>query len=251
MCGGHKAPQGGIDGLQRFPTTGPAGTFFRMTAPEPRMKISRIRLRATGLAASVVLLGCAGTNAATTTPAPVLTGGNPATAAAAAPIANAGDVNFMKGMIPHHAQAVLIAGWAPSHGARDDVQRLCERIVVAQRDEITMMQNWLRYKGQEVPAADAKGMKMNMDGMTHEMLMPGMLTDDQLKELDAARGSQFDRLFLQAMIKHHLGAISMVEDLEKVDGARQDETVFRFSQDVFADQTTEIDRMEKMLATIK
>jgi uncharacterized protein (DUF305 family) len=83
------------------------------------------------------------------------------------------------------------------------------------------------------------------------MLMPGMLTDDQLKELDAARGSQFDRLFLQAMINHHLGAISMVEDLEKIDGARQDETVFRFSQDVFADQTTEIERMEKMLATIK
>ena len=137
------------------------------------------------------------------------------------------------------------------HGAREDLQRLCERIVVAQRDEITMMQNWLRSMGQEVPAADAKGMKMNMGGMTHEMLMPGMLTDDQLKELDAARGSQFDRLFLQAMIKHHLGAISMVEDLEKIDGARQDETVFRFSQDVFADQTTEIERMEKMLATIK
>ena len=168
-----------------------------------------------------------------------------------APIANEGDVTFMAGMIPHHAQAVLIAGWAPTHGARDDVQRLCERIVVAQRDEIKMMQDWLRMKGQAVPAADAKGMKMNMGGMTHEMLMPGMLTDEQLKELDAARGSQFDRLFLQAMIKHHLGAISMVDDLEKVDGARQDETVFRFSQDVYADQTTEIERMEKMLATIK
>jgi uncharacterized protein (DUF305 family) len=213
------------------------------------MKISKIRSRATAFVASVALIGCAGAKA-TTTPAPPLTGGNPATAAAA-PIANEGDVHFMKGMIPHHAQAVLIAGWAPSHGARDDLQRLCERIVVAQRDEITMMQNWLRSKGQEVPAADAKGMKMNMDGMMQDMLMPGMLTDDQVKELDAARGSQFDRLFLQAMIKHHLGAISMVEDLEKVDGARQDETVFRFSQDVFADQTTEIERMEKMLATIK
>lgn len=213
------------------------------------MKISRLRLRATGLLASLAVAGCAGAKA-TTTVAPAITGGNPATAAMA-PIANEGDVNFMKGMIPHHAQAVLIAGWAPSHGARDDVQRLCERIVVAQRDEIKMMQDWLRMKGQEVPAADAKGMKMTMGGMTHEMLMPGMLTDEQLKELDAARGSQFDRLFLQAMIKHHLGAISMVDDLEKVDGARQDETVFRFSQDVYADQTTEIERMEKMLATIK
>lgn len=212
------------------------------------MKISRLRLRATGLVASIALAGCAGASARTT-PSPSTMGGNPA--APATPIVNEGDANFMKGMIPHHSQAVLIAGWAPSHGARDDVQRLCERIVVAQRDEIKLMQDWLRMKGQEVPPADAKGMKMNMGGMVHEMLMPGMLTDDQLKELDAARGSQFDRLFLQAMIRHHMGAISMVEDLEKVDGSRQDETVFRFSQDVYADQTTEIERMEKMLATIK
>ena len=213
------------------------------------MKISRLRLRATVLVASLAAAGCAGANA-TTTASPATLGGNPATAAAG-PLVNEGDAAFMKGMIPHHAQAVLIAGWAPSHGARDDVQRLCERIVVAQRDEIKLMQDWLRMKGQTVPAADAKGMMMNMGGMMHEMLMPGMLTDEQLKELDAARGSQFDRLFLQAMIRHHLGAISMVDDLEKVDGARQDETVFRFSQDVYADQTTEIERMEKMLATIK
>lgn len=213
------------------------------------MKISRLRLGATGLVALATLAGCAGARPGTT-PAPAVIGGDPTTAAAA-PIANEGDVNFMKGMIPHHAQAVLIAGWAPSHGARDDIQRLCERIVVAQRDEIKMMQDWLRMKGQEVPPADAKTMKMNMGGMVHDMLMPGMLTDEQLKELDAARGSQFDRLFLQAMIRHHLGAISMVDELEKIDGARQDETVFRFSQDVYADQTTEIERMEKMLATIK
>src|ERR1700754_1009709 len=144
-----------------------------MTAPEPRMKISRIRSHATSLVASIALAGCAGAKA-TTTAAPVTQGGSPATAAAA-PLANEGDVNFMKGMIPHHAQAVLIAGWAPSHGARDDIQRLCERIVVAQRDEIKLMQDWLRFKGQEVPPADAKGMKMNMGGMTQEMLMPGML----------------------------------------------------------------------------
>jgi len=162
---------------------------------------------------------------------------------------NQGDVDFMSGMIPHHAQAVLIAGWAPSHGARPDVQRLCERIVVAQRDEITLMSNWLRERGITPPSPDAKGMKMA--GMDHEMLMPGMLNDEQLKQLDAARGSDFDRLFLEAMIRHHTGAISMVEDLEKVDGARQDEVVFRFSQDVYADQTTEIERMEKMLATVK
>ena len=95
-----------------------------------------------------------------------------------------------------------------------DVQRLCERIVVAQRDEIALMQNWLREKGQTVPAANSMRMHMTMDGMTHDMLMPGMLTDEELKELDASRGSDFDRLFLSAMIRHHQGAISMVDDLE-------------------------------------
>jgi uncharacterized protein (DUF305 family) len=87
--------------------------------------------------------------------------------------------------------------------------------------------------------------------MTHEMLMPGMLTDEELKQLDAARGADFDRLFLGAMIRHHQGAIMMVDDLEASPGARQDETVFRFSSDVYADQTTEIDRMQKMLAALK
>ena len=118
----------------------------------------------------------------------------------------------MSGMIPHHAQAVLIAGWAPTHGARADVRVLCERIVVAQRDEIALMQTWLRDRGQAVPAANATHMTMMMDGMEHEMLMPGMLTDDELAQLDKSRGSEFDRLFLRAMIGHHQGAVTMVDD---------------------------------------
>ena len=179
-------------------------------------------------------------------PSPATSAGGPAVSRP-----NPADVHFMTGMIPHHAQAVLIAGWAPSHGARADVQRLCERIVVAQRDEIALMQAWLRQHGQEVPPANATHMRMTMDGMTHDMLMPGMLTDEELKRLDAARGSEFDRLFLQAMVKHHQGAISMVDELEASTGARQDETVFRFSSDVYADQTTEINVMQKMLETIK
>ena len=119
----------------------------------------------------------------------------------------------MSGMIPHHAQAVLIAGWAPSHGARPDLAILCERIVVAQRDEIATMQNWLRDRGQRVPEATATRMRMSMNGMAHDMLMPGMLSDEQLAELDKARGAAFDRLFLTAMIKHHQGAITMVDQL--------------------------------------
>jgi uncharacterized protein (DUF305 family) len=172
-------------------------------------------------------------------------------AAAARLGVNPADVHFMSGMIPHHAQAVLIASWAPSHGARADIQRLAERIVVAQKDEIQLMQDWLRQRAQPVPPADAKHLVMEHNGMKHEMLMPGMLTDEELKRLDAARGSEFDRLFLQAMIKHHQGAISMVDELEAADGSRQDETVFRFSQDVYADQTTEIRVMQQLLATIK
>jgi len=163
---------------------------------------------------------------------------------------NAADVHFMSGMIPHHAQAVLIAGWAPSHGARPNLQVLCERIVVAQRDEIALMQMWLRDRALPVPDAKATHMKMMMDGMEHDMLMPGMLNDDELAQLDKSRGTDFDRLFLQAMIRHHQGAISMVDDLFKASGAGQDETVFRFASDVYADQTTEIERMQKMLAAV-
>jgi uncharacterized protein (DUF305 family) len=175
----------------------------------------------------------------------------PAPPGAATNVINTADVNFMSGMIPHHAQAVLIAGWAPSHGASPEVQRLCERIVVGQRDEIGLMQTWLKTRALEVPPANATHAKMVMNGMTHEMLMPGMLTDEELKQLDASHGVDFDRLFLAAMIRHHQGAIMMVDDLEAAPGSRQDETVFRFSSDVYADQTTEIDRMQKMLAAIK
>jgi len=160
------------------------------------------------------------------------------------------DVQFMAGMIPHHAQAVLIAGWAPSHGARPDLKILCERIVVAQRDEIAMMQGWLRDRGQKVPEATNTKMRMTMNGMEHDMLMPGMLTDEQLAELDKARGETFDRLFLNAMIRHHQGAITMVDQLFASYGAGQDDVIFRFASDVVADQSTEIERMQKMLATV-
>jgi len=168
--------------------------------------------------------------------------------AQAAPTPNPADVQFMSGMIPHHAQAVKIAGWAESHGASAELQRLTERIVVAQRDEIALMQTWLKAQGLPVPPADATHHTMRMaDGTEHRMLMPGMLTDEELGQLDAARGPDYDRLFLAAMIRHHQGAITMVNQLFASDGAGQDETVFRFASDVYADQTTEIDRMQQML----
>jgi uncharacterized protein (DUF305 family) len=153
----------------------------------------------------------------------------------------------MSGMIPHHAQAVIMAGWAPTHGARKDVSILCERIVVAQRDEIHLMQNWLRDRGLPVPDATSTRHMMKMNGKMQAMLMPGMLTDKEMAALDQARGPEFDRLFLVGMIKHHQGAINMVDKLFNSYGAAQDETVFKFANDVYADQSIEIDRMRQML----
>ncbi len=158
------------------------------------------------------------------------------------------DVKFMSGMIPHHAQAVLIGDWAATRGTRPDVRILAERIVVGQKDEIALMQGWLEDRGEPAPAADATHMTMTHNGVEHAMLMPGMLTDAELAQLKGAAGAEFDRLFLTFMIKHHEGAITMVDELFASYGAAQDETVFRFASDVYADQTTEIDRMQKMLA---
>ena len=171
--------------------------------------------------------------------------------ASARPTVNPADVRFMAGMIPHHAQAVLIAGWAPSHGASSTIQRLCERIVVGQRDEIELIQNWLRDRGVPVPAADATHAgHAGHDVATHAALMPGMLTPQELARLDAARGPEYDRLLLTFMIRHHEGAITMVDQLFASPGAGQDEVVFRFASDVYADQTTEIEHMQKMLAAM-
>ena len=163
----------------------------------------------------------------------------------ARPRYSAADVQFMTGMIAHHAQAVLIAGWAPAHDASPALRALCERIVVGQRDEIAVMQRWLRDRHQPVPDADARG--HTMPGMEHSMLMPGMLTSAQLAQLDAARGPEFDRLFLTFMIQHHRGALTMVRELVDTPGAARDGPLFQIASDVSADQTTEIDRMTRML----
>ncbi len=159
----------------------------------------------------------------------------------------AADVQFMQGMIHHHAQAIDMCRWAPTHGASPSVQTLCGRIINAQGDEIALMSQWLRDRRQDVPSPTATAMKMVMNGKEMDMLMPGMLSEEQMHQLDAARGSVWDKLFLQDMIQHHKGAVSMVHDLFETQGAGQDETVFKFASDVNVDQTTEIARMEKML----
>jgi uncharacterized protein (DUF305 family) len=155
----------------------------------------------------------------------------------------------MTHMIAHHAQALVMSGWAPSHGASPTIQRLAERIVNGQQDEIATMQRWLRDRNQPVPQPGTPG---NMDSThhQHQTLMPGMLTGAQMKELDQARGRDFDRLFLTYMIQHHRGAVTMVQQLFGTRGGAQDEVTFKLASDVSADQSSEIARMESMLAAL-
>ncbi|HUR95176.1 MAG TPA: DUF305 domain-containing protein [Gemmatimonadales bacterium] len=161
------------------------------------------------------------------------------------------DVQFMGAMIGHHSQALVMAGWAPTHDASPAVRRLADRITNGQQDEIASMEQWLRERRQPVPDPRAAGtMSMHGDGHEGHAMMPGMLTEPQLRQLDAARGPEFDRLFLTFMIQHHRGAVSMVQSLFGTNRAAQDETVFKFANDVSADQSTEIARMETMLAAL-
>jgi len=209
------------------------------------------RLKATLLPALVAVTACATANQAerqAAMPAATRTGATDTTVNAQHAY-TAADIHFMGGMIGHHAQAIVMAQWAPTHGASPAIQTLAGRIINAQRDEIAAMEKWLRDRRQPLPKTSAHGIMMNMNGVEHEMTMPGMLTDAQLKELDAARGNEFDRLFLTFMIQHHKGAVTMVQQLFDTNGAAQDISVYKLASDVFADQTTEIERMQKMLAS--
>lgn len=168
------------------------------------------------------------------------------------------DVTFMTEMIGHHAQAILISRWVPSHTDDAEMRTLAARIINAQTDDIALMRRWLAERGKPVPSVTPEGVLVpppadpndehaghDMGGHDHSM-MAGMLSPAQLTELDAARGDAFDILFLQRMINHHRGAVTMVQTLIR-DGGAIDETVFRFAADVEVDQSTEIRRMLTML----
>ena len=232
------------------------------------------------------------------------------------------DVDFMTGMIGHHAQALVMSALAPKNNAGSEVQRLASRIINAQKDEINIMQTWLYERGQPVPQVFIDGLMLttkmgeeplleyypegkemammtseehiknhaehmangmheqhqmeeggdhadhdmggDMDtmhesepmeemhgGMMHDhSTMPGMLSQAQLEELAAAKGKDFDQLFLRYMIQHHSGAITMVNDLVVVDGAMLELGVEKLAHDINVDQKTEIERMRLMLTTI-
>jgi uncharacterized protein (DUF305 family) len=157
--------------------------------------------------------------------------------ATAGPGFTVADVRFMQHMIGHHAQAVQMAALAPTNGASDGVVRLARKIDISQRDEIEMMKSWLQARRQAVPA----------EAHSHAMMMPGMLTPEQLAQLGRARGREFDRLFLVLMTRHHEGALQMVQELFRTPGAGQEPDIFRFATDVDADQRDELVVMERLL----
>lgn len=164
------------------------------------------------------------------------------------------DVKFMTGMIAHHAQALIMSRLAPKNGASAEIQRLASRIINAQQDEIASMQQWLRDREQPVPEINIDGLNLmieiNGEPYTMYKKMRGVLSDQQLEDLAAAKGSDFDKLFLEYMIEHHSGAVYMVENLFNKDGAAEDNEAFRLASDIQVDQRTEIDRMQQMLDQI-
>jgi uncharacterized protein (DUF305 family) len=157
------------------------------------------------------------------------------------------DVRFMQGMIGHHAQALEMTAIVREHGQSDGIRALAHRIELSQADEIKMMRDWLTARGQSLPDPHAH----HTAGAAGAALMPGMLTPAELSELAAARGPGLDRRFLQFMIKHHEGALTMVKDLLATPGAGQEADVFAFASDVDADQRMEIDRMRAVLGASK
>jgi uncharacterized protein (DUF305 family) len=160
------------------------------------------------------------------------------------------DVEFMQGMISHHAQAIAMSRLAPTRTTNRAILTLASRIINAQEDEIRIMQTWLADRQQPVQEARPMGMRHEMEGMTHDMLMPGMLSEEEVLALGRARDTAFDELFLRRMIQHHRGAVSMVATLFATPGGGEELTVFKFAADVNVDQTTEIARMELMLVQL-
>jgi uncharacterized protein (DUF305 family) len=167
--------------------------------------------------------------------------GDAATARGSALRHTAADVRFVQGMIAHHAQAIVMSELAPSRVQGQDVLMLARRIAISQLDEITLMQQWLRQRGESVP--DPAHHMHGEHAHGH-----GMLTEQELASLAAASGVEFERLFLQFMIRHHEGALVMVSELFASPGAAQDTDVFRLASEVDTDQRIEIARMQAMLS---
>ncbi len=156
---------------------------------------------------------------------------------------SAADLQFMRDMIPHHQQALDMTELVADRTSRNRMIELAQRIEASQKDEIDLMSQWLRERDEDVPDTDWRG-----HAHAHHHTMEGMATEEEMEQLEQARGDDFDRLFLELMIEHHRGALVMVEDLLEHPGAARDPELFEFTTDVTNDQEAEIDRMTAMLA---
>jgi uncharacterized protein (DUF305 family) len=202
--------------------------------------------------AGVTLTACQSLSSQTGAPV-VVTMGRPGEASTSAPMSSAakgvtlphapGDVAFISGMITHHAQAIEMVNLLKSRTDSESMRMMALRIEVSQNDEIAWMRRWLEERKQPLPAEHAHHMPGGM--------MPGMLTDAEMTKLAAAKGPEFDRLFLEGMIKHHMGALIMVEELFNAPGSAQQADMFDFASHVDADQRMEISRMTQMLKDMK
>ncbi|HEX6132458.1 MAG TPA: DUF305 domain-containing protein [Longimicrobiales bacterium] len=153
----------------------------------------------------------------------------------------AADVRFVHGMIAHHAQAILMTDMVATRAEHEQIRLLARRIDVSQKDEIRMMRRWLERRGEPVPDSTAHA---------QHAVAPGMLTSEQLRTLSATTGVAFDRLFLEQMIRHHEGALTMVAELFASGGGQEPE-LFQVASHIDADQRAEIARMRRLLESIE
>jgi uncharacterized protein (DUF305 family) len=177
----------------------------------------------------------------------------PATTRATLPPLSKKDVEFMQGMIMHHAQAVEMTALIDERTQNKDIRLIGERISKSQSGEIEFMERWLEIRGQPVsaPMPGSHGEHAaDTHRAEHHMLMPGMLTPKQMEALRKARGTEFDRLFLTGMIQHHNGALAMLKDLFNSPGAGQDAELFNFASDVDSGQRAEIRSMQTLLSKL-
>jgi uncharacterized protein (DUF305 family) len=170
-----------------------------------------------------------------------------AAAAVAVPEHTAADTAFMQGMIVHHRQAVVMAALVEDRTGRDDLPTLAQRITETQEAEIAQLEAWLTERDEELPAEDDDGSGQDHAHASHDMA--GMATPEQLEALEAAEGPAFDRLFLDLMIAHHQGALTMVLELYGAEGGLEP-AADRVARDIEADQTIEITRMQELLGTL-
>ena len=200
------------------------------------------------LAIALAAASCARGAPPVSAPGPDESAATPAETAARTPaVYTRADVAFMQGMIAHHGQALDMTALVPARSRNESLRILARRIQATQENEILRMSQWLRRRGETVP--DPRAYREHGHD-AHGAHMPGMLSADEMERLAAASGDEFDRRFLEYMIRHHEGALTMVAELQRAGGGLEGE-IYLFASDVDADQRAEIARMQGMLTVLQ